>query len=337
MLRYTESMKRLPFVSLRALLSLLALLVTSSQAPALAQDASTPYPAKAIRIVVPFPPGGGNDIMGRYLAVKLSERVGRQVMVDNRPGADGVIGSDQVAKSAPDGYTLLIISVSYAMNAALHKLPYDPVKSFTPIAQIGIGPSVIAATPSLPVNNVRQLVALAKARPGQLHYASAGIGGVNHFAGELFKLATQTDIVHVPYKGGGPAMVDVMAGQVEVLFNALTSALPHIRSGKLKALGVGGLKETAALPGVPAIADTVPGYESAVWWGVQGPAGMPQAITTKLNTEIGAAMRDPQMVKRLEADAAEVVVTSPEAFGTMVASELVKWSKVARAAGITAP
>ena len=182
-------------------------------------------------MVVPFPPGGGNDIMGRYLAAKLSERLNRQVIVDNRPGADGVIGSDMVAKAAPDGYTLLIISVSYAMNAALHKLPYEPVKSFTAISQIGIGPGVIAVTPALPVGNIKQLIALAKARPGQLHYASSGIGGVNHFAGELFKIATQTDIVHVPYKGGGQAMVDVMAGHVEVLFNALTSALPHIRSG----------------------------------------------------------------------------------------------------------
>ena len=291
-------------------------------------------------MVVPFPPGGGNDIMGRYLAAKLSERMNRQVIVDNRPGADGVIGSDMVAKAAPDGYTLLIISVSYAMNAALHKLPYDPVKSFTAISQIGIGPGVIAVTPALPVGNIKQLIALAKARPGQLHYASSGIGGVNHFAGELFKIATQTDIVHVPYKGGGQAMVDVMAGHVEVLFNALTSALPHIRSGKLKALGVGGLKSSPALPNVaaiPAIADTVPGYESAVWWGVLAPAGLPHTIVARLNSEIAAAMRDPQMVKRLEADAAEVVVTSPEAFGAMVASEVAKWSKVARAAGIKAP
>lgn len=301
-----------------------------------AQDAAAGYPAKSIRIIVPFPPGGGNDIMGRIIAAKMTERLHRQAVVENRPGADGIIGSDVVAKSAPDGYTLLVISVSYAMNAALHKLPYDPVKSFSPVSQIGLGPSVLAVTPSLPVNSVRQLIALAKARPGQLHYASSGIGGVNHFSAELFKLATKTDIVHVPYKGGGLSMIDVMAGQVEVLFNALTSSLVHIRSGKLKPLGVGGLKRSPVLPDVPAIAETVPGYEAAVWWGMLAPAGTPPAIIAKLNTELAAILRDPQMVKRLEAEAAEVVLTSPEGFGKFVADEVAKWIKVAGAAGIKA-
>ena len=306
--------------------------------PAWAQDqAARDYPAKPIRIIVPFTPGGGNDIMGRFIGARLTERLGRQTIVENRPGADGIIGADAAAKSSPDGYTLLIISVSYTMNAALHKLPYDPVKSFAPIAQIGIGPSVLAVTPTLPVASLKQLIALARAQPGQLHYASAGIGGVNHFAGELFKLATKTDIVHVPYKGGTPAMTDVMAGQVEVLFNALTSALPHIRSGRLKALGVGSLKRTPALPNVPSIAETVPGYESVVWWGIIAPAGVPPAIVTKLNTEINAILREPQTSKRLEADAAEVVITSPDAFGSMIASEVTKWIKVAGAAGIKTP
>ncbi len=299
-----------------------------------AQDAAAGYPAKTIRIIVPFPPGGGNDIMGRIIAAKMTERMGRQTVVENRPGADGIIGSDVVAKSAPDGYTLLIISVSYVMNAALHKLPYDPVKSFAPISQIGLGPSVLAVTPSLPVSSVKQLIALAKARPGQLHYASSGIGGVNHFSAELFKLATKTDIVHVPYKGGGLSMIDVMAGQVEVLFNALVSSLTHIRSGKLKPLGVGGLKRSPVLPDIPAIAETVPGYEAAVWWGMLAPAGTPPAIVAKLNSELAVILRDPQMVKRLEAEAADVVLTSPEVFGKFVADEVAKWIKVAAAAGI---
>jgi len=299
--------------------------------------ADFPTKGKGIRVVIPFPPGGGNDIMGRVIAAKMTERLNRQAIVENRPGADGIIGSDVVAKSAPDGYTLLIISVSYAMNAALHKLPYDPVKSFAPISQIGLGPSVLAVTPSLPVNSVKQLIALAKARPGQLHYASSGIGGVNHFSAELFKLATKTDIVHVPYKGGGLSMVDVMAGQVEVLFNALTSSLVHIRSGKLKALGVGGLKRSPVLPDIPAIAETVPGYEAAVWWGVLAPAGTPPPIIGRLNTELAAILRDPQMVKRLEAEAADVVISSPDAFGKFVADEVAKWIKVAGAAGIKAP
>lgn len=301
---------------------------------ALPQDAAKDYPAKPIRIIVPFPPGGGNDIMGRFLGAKLTERLGRQMVVENRPGADGIIGAEATAKAPPDGYTLLIISVSYAMNAALHKLPYDPVKSFAPIAQIGQGPSVLAVTPSLPVNTVKQLIALARARPGQLHYASSGVGGVNHFSAELFKLATKTDIIHVPYKGGGPAMIDVMAGQVETHFNALVSALPHIRSGKLKALGVGSHKRTPALPDVPPISETVPGYEAIVWWGILAPAGVPQPIVGKLNSETNAILRDPQSIKRLEAEAAEVVTATPEGFGNMVASEVAKWIKVAKVAGI---
>jgi tripartite-type tricarboxylate transporter receptor subunit TctC len=306
-----------------------------SCATAMAQDAA--YPAKTIRIIVPFTPGGGNDIMGRTIAAKMTERLGRTTVVDNRPGADGIIGAEVAAKSPPDGYTLLIISISYAMNAALHKLPYDPVKSFAPISQIGVGPSVIAVTPSLPVNSIKQLIALAKARPGQLTYASSGIGGVNHFAGELFKLATKTDIVHVPYKGGGPAMVDVMAGQVEVLFNALVSSLTHIRSGKLKALSVSSLKRSPVLPDVPATAETVPGYESVVWWGMLAPAGTPPAIIGKLNGEIAAILRDAQMVKRLEAEAAEVVISTPDAFGKFVSDEVAKWMQVSKSARIKSP
>ncbi len=315
-----------------------ATLMAALLAPAGAHAQDAGYPAKTIRIIVPFPPGGGNDIMGRTIAAKMTERfgsqTGRQTVVENRPGADGIIGADVVAKSPADGYTLLIVSVSYAMNAALHKLPFDPVKSFTPVSQIGLGPSVLAVTPSLPVNSVKQLIDLAKARPGQLHYASSGIGGVNHFSAELFKLATKTDIVHVPYKGGGMSMVDMMAGQVEVLFNALVSSLVHIRSGKLKPLGVGGLKRSPVLPGIPAIAETVPGYEAAVWWGMLAPAGTPPAIIGKLNSELAAILRDPQMVKRLEAEAAEVIISSPDAFGKFVADEVTKWIKVAGAAGI---
>ena len=311
----------------------LAALATLTTPAAHAQD----YPNKSIRLIVPFTPGGGNDIMGRFLGAKLTERFGRQVIVENRPGADGIIGADLVAKALPDGYTLLIISVSYTMNAALHKLPYDPVKSFAPVAQIGHGPSVLAVTPALPVNSVAQLIALAKARPGQLHYASSGVGGVNHFSAELFKLATKTDIVHVPYKGGGPAMMDVMAGQVELHFNALVSALVHIRSGKLKALGVGSLQRTPVLPNVPAIAETVPGFEASVWWGILAPAGTAPPIVGKLNSEINAILRDPQTTKRLESDAAEAVITTPEGFGKLVASEVAQWIKVAAAAGIKTP
>ena len=307
----------------------------STQAQEQPADAGN-YPAKPLRIVVPFPPGGTNDLVGRFIAVKLGERSGKQSIVENRPGADGIIGSDVVAKSPPDGYTLLMVSVSYAMNPALHKLPYDPVKSFAPVAQIAVGPVVLAVTPSLPVNSVRQLVALAKARPGQLNYASAGVGGVNHFSGELFKTATRTDIVHVPYKGGGPAMIDVIAGHVQVIFNALPSALTHIRSNKLKALGVGTLERSSALPDTPAIAETVPGYEATMWWGVLAPAGVPPAIVAKLNAEIRAILNEPEAAKRLQADSAQPLVGTPAVFGALIASDVAKWIKVAKAAGIAA-
>ena len=294
------------------------------------------FPTKPIRIVVPFPPGGGNDIMGRLVAASLTERLGRQALVDNRPGAAGAIGSDYVAKSPPDGHTLLMISISYAMSPALQKLPFDPVKSFAPVAQIALGPSVLATAPTLPVSSVKQLIALAKARPGQLNYASAGVGGVNHFSGEMFKLMTGTNIAHVPYKGGAQAMTDVIAGQVEILFNALASALPHIRSGRLKPLGVGSLERTPTLPEVPAIAETVPGYEAVIWWGVLAPAGTPRPIVNRLNATIAATLREPATVKRLGADAALPVIVSPEEFGKVVAENIERWKKVGKAAGITA-
>ena len=297
-------------------------------------DAARNFPTKPLRVIVPFTAGGGNDIMGRFVSAKLSERLGRQVVVENRPGADGIIGADVAAKSPPDGYTLLVVSISYAMNAALHDLPFDPVKSFVAISQFGTGPSVLAVTPALPVSSIRQLITLAKAKPGQLHYASAGIGGVNHFSGELFKLATGTDIVHVPYRGGGPAMTDVMAGQVEMQFNSLTAALTHIRSGKLKALGVGSLKRVPVLPDVAAIAETVPGYESVIWWGLLGPAGVPPSIVARLNAEIGAILREPEAVKRLESEAAVAVIASPDAFGKLIVDEVAKWTRVGKAAGI---
>ena len=272
--------------------------------------------------------------MGRYLAVKLSERLGRQVMVDNRPGADGVIGSDQVAKSAPDGYTLLIISVSYAMNAALHKLPYDPVKSFTPIAQIGIGPSVIAATPSLPVNNVRQLVALAKARPGQLHYASAGIGGVNHFAGELFKLATQTDIVHVPYKGGGPAIVDVISGQCDLLVVNIGPVLAQIRAGKLNPLAVTSKARSSVLPNIPTVAESgLPGYESTTWYGFLAQVAVSREIVARVNSAAAAAIKHNETRERFAALAAEPATNTPEQFAAFLRQDMQDWAKVVKASG----
>ncbi|HTE14392.1 MAG TPA: tripartite tricarboxylate transporter substrate-binding protein, partial [Burkholderiales bacterium] len=216
----------------RCNLALLAALALCADA-ALAQTAAR-FPTKSIRMIVPFPPGGSNDILGRFMGQKLSERLGQQVVIDNRAGADGIIGTEITAKSPPDGHTIVIVSTSYAMNPAIHKLPYDPLKSLTAISLIGTGANVLAVHPSVPAKNVKDLVALAKTRPGQLRYASSGVGGFNHFGGELFKSMAGVDMIHVPYKGGGPAMIDVMSGQVEVLFSTLIQALPHFRSGKLR-------------------------------------------------------------------------------------------------------
>ncbi len=328
--------QRLLACTVAAGLAVLCVAVYAGNAAAQAGDAAR-FPSKPIRMIVPFPPGGSNDILGRFLAQKMSERLGQQTIVDNRPGADGIIGTEIAARSPADGHTLLIVSTTYTMNPAIHKLPYDPLKSLVPISLIASGGNVIASNPSLPVNSVKELIALAKAKPEQIRYASSGIGGFNHFGGELFNNLAGVKLAHIPYKGGGPAMLDVMSGQVEVVFGTLIQALPHIRSGKLKPLGVGSAKRSPLLPQVATIAEGgVPGYDGSIWWGVLGPAGIPSAIVTRLNAEIGAILRDPEMAKRLAAEAAEPVVETPEAFGKMIVNDIGKWGRIAKQAGIRA-
>jgi len=320
----------------RLKLCALGLFCACATAAAQTPDASR-FPTKPIRLIVPFPPGGSNDILGRFLAQKMSDRLGQQTIVDNRAGADGIIGTELAARAPADGHTLLIVSTSYTMNPAIHKLPYDPVKSLAPISLIASGGNVIAVHPSLPIKTVKELIAVAKAKPGQLRYSSSGIGGFNHFGGELFNTMAGVKLVHVPYKGGGPAMLDVMSGQVEMTFCTLIQALPHMRSGKLKALGVGSARRSPLLPEVPTIAESgVPGYDGTIWWGVLGPAGIPGAIVTRLNTEIGVILRDPEMGKRLVAEAAEPVIETPEAFGKLIVNDIGKWGSVAKQAGLRA-
>jgi len=316
----------------------LALLCACAAGTAAAQtpDASR-FPAKPIRLIVPFPPGGSNDILGRFIAQKLTERLGQQTIVDNRAGADGMIGTELASRSPADGHTILMISISYTMNPAIHKVPYDPIKSFTPVAQIATGPNVISSHPNFPAQNVKELIALArKSKPGELRYATSGIGGVNHFHGELFNQLAKVKLTHIPYKGGGPSMLDVMTGQVETVFGTLIQGLPHIRSGRLKPLGVGSAKRSPLLPQVQAIAETLPGYDGTIWWGLLAPAGVPAPIIAKLNAEINAILREPEMAKRLTAEAAEPVVTTPEAFGKLIADNITKWSRIAKEAGIKA-
>ena len=305
-------------------------------AAAQAPDASR-FPAKPIRLIVPFPPGGSNDILGRFIAQKLTERLGQQTIVDNRAGADGMIGTELASRAPADGHTILMISISYTMNPAIHKVPYDAIKSFVPVAQIASGPNVISAHPNFPAQNVKELIALArKSKPGELRYATSGIGGVNHFHGELFNQLAKVKLTHIPYKGGGPSMLDVMTGQVEVVFGTLIQSLPNIRSGRLKPLGVGSAKRSPILPQVPTIAETLPGYDGSIWWGVLVPAGVPGPIVNKLNGEINAILREPEMAKRLSAEAAEPVNTTPEAFGKLIVNDIAKWARIAKEAGIRA-
>ncbi len=310
-----------------------AMLALAMATAAIAQD----YPAKPVRIVVPFPPGGINDTVGRLVATQLSSRLGKQFVVENRGGAGGVVGSEFVANAPKDGYTLLIVSLAHAVNPWLYKLPYDPIKSFMPIGAIMGAPNVVVVHPSLPVQSIKELVALARQKPGVLQYASAGIGSFLHLGGELFKIAAGIDLLHVPFKGAGPAMIDIIGGHTTVAFVSTVTAPPHIRSGKLRGLGVGAAVRNAALPDLPTVAEAgVPGYEVANWIGLVGPAGMPPAIVEKLNREIAAIQDMPEIQKQFAAEGAQSIRTSPAEFTAFIDNELKKWQRVVTEGNIKA-
>ena len=293
------------------------------------------YPTRPIRWVVPFPPAGSNDIVGRIVATPLSERLGRQVIIDNRAGGNSIIGTDIVANAAPDGYSLIMVSTSFTTNPIIHKLPYDSLKAFTWVAFLGFGPNVLAVNNSLGTSSVKELIAMAKAKPGQLIYASTGVGSNAHFGTELFKHMTSTDMRHVPYKGGGPALLATIAGEAHLCLSSLIQAIPHIRSGKLRALATSGGKRSVTLPEVPTISEAVvPGYDTANWWGVAAPRGTPAEIVRRLNTEMNAVIAMPDVVKRLVNEGAEPSPQTPEALGRHVTSEMAKWVKIAKIAGI---
>jgi tripartite-type tricarboxylate transporter receptor subunit TctC len=295
------------------------------------------YPSKPIRLIVPFPPGGSNDIVGRMIAAQLGERLGLSVVVDNRGGAGGTIGTDMAAKAAPDGYTLLLISVAHAFNPAMYKkLPYDPEKSFAPIGLVAAGPVALMVHPSVPATTVKELIAFAKTKPGELNYATAGVGSFQHLASELFKLQTGVNIVHIPYKGGGPAMMDTIAGQAQINMASLIQVIPHAKSGKLRLLATSGSKRSSLFPDVPTVAETVPGYDATNWWGLVAPAGTPAAVVSKLHSELEALLKSAETKKRLESEGADVVRMDPAEFGRFLSAEMVKWTKVVREAGITA-
>ena len=316
-------------------LALLALAAGIWSAAAPAQQ----YPTKPIRLIVPFPPGGSNDIVGRMIAHELSGRLGQQMIVDNRGGAGGMIGTETAANARPDGYTLLVISVAYAYNPSIYKalLKYDPEKSFVPVAMFGTGPNAMTVNPKLPAKTVKDLIAMAKAKPGSINYATAGIGSFQHLSSEMFRVMAGIDMVHVPFKGGGPAMADVIAGNTQVCIGSLLQVIPHIRSGRLRALATGGAKRAPALPDVPTVAEAgVPGYEANNWWGMLAPTGTPPAIVQRLNAESAAVIAMPEIRKRFEAEGAEAVTMTPAEFGKFIRAETVKWSKVVRAAKIEA-
>jgi tripartite-type tricarboxylate transporter receptor subunit TctC len=302
-----------------------------------ARDGAKDYPTKPVRLIIPFPPGGSNDVVGRMIATKLSEQLAKQVVVDNRAGAGGVVGTELAAKAANDGYTLQIVSIAHAVNPWLYKLPYEPIKSFAPISILASGPNVVAANPSLPVSSIKELVALAKQKPGQVQYASAGVGSFQHLGGELFKLEAGVDMLHVPFKGGGPAMIDVIGGHTKLLFSSLVQTTPHIRSGKLKALAVGGSKRSQVLPDVPTVAESgVPSYEAVNWWGVVAPAGTPAPIIERLHKAVQEVQSSPEVQKQFDAEGAEIVRMSPAQFGSFMEEEMSKWGRVVKEGGIKA-
>ena len=299
--------------------------------------AAQTYPSRPVRLIVPFPPGGSNDVVGRMIAVQLSTRLDKPVIVENQGGAGGLIGTEMAARSQPDGYTLLLVSVAYAFIPAIYKLPYDPATAFAPVAILGAGPVVIAVTSKLPVNSVKELIALAKEKPGELNYATAGVGSFQHLASELFKLQAGVDIVHIPFKGGGPAMMDVIAGNTQIAIGSLVQMLPQIKAGKLKALGVGSANRIAALPELPTISEAgVPGYEVTNWWGIVVPAGTPRSIIDRLHKELTAVVASTETKKRFETEGAEPLSMSPDEFGRFIAAETVKWARVVKDAGIRA-
>jgi tripartite-type tricarboxylate transporter receptor subunit TctC len=296
------------------------------------------YPAKPVRFVVPFVPGGPTDIQGRMLGEKLAQRLGQQVIIDNRGGAGGNIGMDITAKSPPDGYTIVIATVgTWAVNPYLYKLPFDPVKDFAPITQVSTSPGVLVVHPSTPVKNVKELIALAKKHPGQLNYGSSGVGGFGHICGELFDLMTGTKMTHIPYKSSAPSLTDLVAGNIQVLFNNMISTTPFVKAGRVRALATTGAKRSPALPDLPTLAESgLKGYENSSWSAVAAPAGTPQPIIGRLHKEFVEILRMPDIRKRHDEVGAEIIASTPEQYHAYLKSELVKFEKLVKAAGIKA-
>jgi tripartite-type tricarboxylate transporter receptor subunit TctC len=295
------------------------------------------FPNKPLRLVIPFPPGGMTDIVGRLIADKLSERLGKQVIADNRGGAGGVIGTEMASKADPDGHTLLIIASSYAINPALGNTPYDPRKAFTPIAKVGEGPFILIANTKAPAGSVKELIALAKQKPGQLVFSNSGVGSGPHLAAELFKMKAGIDFKIVQFKGGNPALTDLMGGHSQFAFHSLIAVLPQIKAGQCKALGISGTKRSPTLPDVPTIAEAgLPGYAATQWFGIVTPAGAPAPIIDRLSKELKAIMEMDEVKKRFRAEGAEVDYSGPAEFGPFIENALIECAQVVKQANIKA-
>ncbi len=313
---------------MRALLAIaVAALVVAPDAPA-----AEKYPTKPIRLVAPFPPGGGTDLLGRVIAVPVGERLGQTVVVDNRPGAGGALGAEIVANAAPDGYTLVMVSSSYAATSAFGKPSYDPVDGIQPVVLIGTTGIVLSVHPSVPAKSVSEFLAHVKANPGKLNYASVGTGSVAHLLVELFKLETKTNFVHIAYKGGGPALAATIGGEVQITAISAVPSMPHIRAGRLRPLGVTTLKRLSILPDVPSIGDTVPGFEVVHWYAMWAPKGTPRAIVNRWNEEVARVLKSPQMVRQMGNEGLEAAGGPPQEFYDVNKSAVQKWRRVIKEA-----
>jgi tripartite-type tricarboxylate transporter receptor subunit TctC len=309
--------------------SLVLALVTAAPA----QD----YPTKTVRIIIPFAPGGINDVVGRLLATHLTQRFGRQVIAENRTGAGGVVATELVANAPKDGHTLLVVSIAHAVNPWLYKLSYDPAKSFTPIAPVVSSQNAIAVNNELPVKSLQEFLALAKQQPGKIRYASGGVGGALHLAMELFKITARVDLLHIPFKGAGPAVIDVIGGHTQAINATVSTLAPHIRGGKLHAIAVSGAKRSAVLPEVPTTEEGgVPGYDAGNWVGIAAPVGTPPAIIARLHQEILAMQDSAEFQKHMAADGSEIVRMSSAEFAAYMDNEMAKWGRVVKQAGIPA-
>ncbi len=293
------------------------------------------YPAKPVRIIVPFAPGGGSDFIGRFAAQRLTESLGKQVIVENRPGAGGLLGIEAGVRSDPDGYTLTLIASSYTVNPALYRLKFDPVSDITPLVQISQGPMLVVVNPKLPVKNARDLIALARAKPGQISFASAGQGSITHMAAEFFLSQAGLKMNHIPYKGTGPALTDTIGGQIDLFFSSTATALPHVKAGRLRAVAVTTAQRLAAEPGVPTIAESgVPGYDVPLWHGLIGPKGLPRPIVERINTEVVRILQLKETGDKLQTDGVSPAGGTPEQFRERIQKEIALWRKVVADTGV---